>query len=308
MATVLLSGASGFIGKRLQRHLTTLGHRIATLSRASVIGPDVVRWDPEAGEIDAAAMRRVHPDMVINLAGEPIAQRWTPARRRRIRSSRVNGTTALARAIAALPDKPSVFVSGSAIGYYGMDRGDQVLDEDADAGTDYLGDVAKAWELATAPAADAGIRVALIRTGIVLGREGGVLQRMVPPFRFGVGGRLASGHQWMSWISAADEVGAIDFITRTTSIRGPVNLVAPQPARNIDFTRALARAVRRPAVLPLPAFVLRLIFGEMANATLLANQRVLPKKLAGAGYVFRHPELDTALRAELTRSGGRDDR
>ena len=300
MPTYLLSGASGFIGSALTESLRRDGHRVARLGRGAVD----VRWSPERGDVDAEALARLAPDVVINLAGEPIAQRWSADRKRRIRDSRVKGTQALAHALAAIPRKPSAIVSGSAIGYYGADRGDELLTEDSAPGDDFLADVARAWEGATLTASNAGIRVAHIRTGIVCGREGGVLAKMLPPFQAGVGGPLGSGRQWMSWISLTDTVRAIRFVAETAAARGAFNLVAPTPERNADFAHALGRVLNRPAVVPAPTFVLTAMFGEMARATILANQRVAPKRLAGAGFEFRHPRLEDALREELRRSAG----
>jgi hypothetical protein len=285
------------------------GHRVVRLTRkhsepaAGVT--DAVAWDPEAGTVDRAQLGHARPDVVINLAGEPIAQRWTSQRRRRIRDSRVKGTTALATALGGLANKPSVFISGSAIGYYGAHRGDDVLDEESAPGTDFLAQTAREWEQATAPAAAAGIRVVTSRTGLVIGKDGGVLARMLPPFKLGVGGRLGSGRQWMSWIALDDIVRAFRFFADTSTVRGPVNLVAPEPVRNEDFTKALARALRRPAVFPVPSVALELLFGTMADNTILASQRVVSTRLAGAGFEFRHPRLDDALQFELTRSADR---
>ena len=305
MSTVLLSGASGFIGAQLAQSLTADGHRVVRLARTegrSAPGvTDAVLWDPEAGTIDREALARARPNAVVNLAGEPIAQRWTRRRRQQIRDSRVNGTRALALAIAALPEKPAVLVSGSAMGYYGAHRGDELLNEESAPGSDFLARTAQEWEQATAPASDAGIRVVLSRTGLVLGTEGGALQRMLPPFRLGVGGRLGSGRKWMSWIALDDTVRALRFLIDSPSTRGPVNLVAPEPVRNAEFTATLARALGRPAILPVPAVALELLFGRMADNTILASQRVTPKRLADAGFEFRHPRLHEALRAELTR-------
>ena len=271
------------------------------LTRQQRESPEAVTWDASAGRIDNAALARVAPDIVINLAGEPIAQRWTKERMRHIRDSRVNGTRALASAIAALPNRPGAFVSGSAIGYYGAHRGDELLDETSSAGKDYLAETAREWEQSVAPAADAGIRTAVIRTGLVLGRDGGALQRMLPRFLLGAGGRLGSGKQWMSWISLEDTVRGIRFLAETPSVSGPANLVAPQPVQNSEFTDTLAAVLHRPAIVPVPEFALKLAFGRMAEDTILASQRVLPKKLAGAGFEFRHPRLDEALRFELRR-------
>ena len=301
MANYLISGASGFVGSHLTRTLEADGHRVIRLTRRSPAGSSDIRWDPESGSIDQAAVAAARPDVVINLAGEPIAQRWTGDRMRRIRDSRVKGTSALARAIAALPSKPRAFVSGSAIGYYGAQRGDEPLDENSEAGKDWLAEVAAEWERSAAPAADAGIRSALSRTGIVLGREGGALQRMLPPFQLGAGGRIGSGRQWMSWISLEDIARGIRFLAETEGVSGPVNLVAPQPVQNSEFAHTLGGVLHRPALVPVPALALRLAFGRMADDTILASQRVLPKKIAGAGFEFRHPRLEEALRFELRR-------
>ena len=268
----------------------------------------MVLWAPEAGWVDRKALARLRPDAVINLAGEPIAKRWTARRRRSIRESRVRGTTVLCETLATLSPKPKILVSGSAVGYYGARRGEELLDESSAPGADFLAKTAREWEAATASAVSAGIRVVLGRTGIVIGRGGGVLAQMLLPFRLGIGGRLGSGRQWMSWIALDDVVRAIRFLVDSDTMKGPVNLVAPEPARNEDFTRALARALGRPAILPLPAFALELLFGTMADNTILASQRVAPKRLAGAGFEFRHPRLEEALRFELRRSGDPDDR
>lgn len=300
-----MSGASGFIGSRLARALSADGHRVVRLSRSrnpsASTSNDSVGWDPEAGHLDSEALAAARPDVVVNLAGEPIAQRWTPKSRQRIRDSRVNGTAALARAIVLLPERPTVLVSGSAMGYYGAHRGDEVLNEESAPGSDFLARTSMDWEQATAPAADAGVRVVLSRTGLVLGKDGGALERMLPPFRFGIGGRLGSGRQWMSWIALEDMVRALRFLIDSPVMRGAVNVVAPEPARNAEFTQSLARVLQRPAVLPVPSAALRLLFGTMADNTVLASQRLVPKRLAGAGFEFRHPHLEAALRFELTR-------
>jgi uncharacterized protein len=305
VSTVLLSGASGFIGSQLSKSLSADGHRVVRLarpeSRSTPAVSDIVRWDPEAGYIDRDALARLQPDAVVNLAGESIAKRWTATRRRRIRESRVRGTTILAEALAALRSKPSVFLSGSAMGYYGAHRGDELLEEHSAPGSDFLAQTARDWERATEAASQAGIRVVLSRTGIVLGMGGGALDQMLLPFRLGVGGRLGSGRQWMSWIALDDVVRALRFLVDTPAVRGPVNLVAPEPVRNAEFTKVLGRVLGRPAMLPVPAFALELLFGTMADHTILASQRLSPKKLAGAGFEFRHPRLEEALRFELRR-------
>lgn len=301
MSTILLSGASGFIGSRLAQSFASDGHRIVPLVRGRPSSDHTVAWDPEKGSIDREALARARPDVVINLAGEPIARRWTPARRHRIRESRVRGTEALADALAGSPMKPKVFLSGSAVGYYGAHRGDETVDETSAPGPDFLAQTARDWERGTERAGSAGIRVVVLRTGLVLSRSGGVLARMLLPFRLGVGGRLGSGRQWMSWIAMDDIVAAIRFLVDTPTMNGPVNLVAPEPARNVEFTKTLAHVLRRPAVFPVPAILLELLFGTMADNTILASQRVIPKRLAGAGFQFRHPRLEDALRFALTR-------
>jgi uncharacterized protein (TIGR01777 family) len=309
VSTILLGGASGFIGSRLARSLAADGHRVVRLSRGHrAAAGESVRWNPEAGHVDREQLARVRPDAVINLAGEPIAQRWTSSRRRQIRDSRIRGTTALAEAAAGLPEKPSVFVGGSAIGYYGAHRDDETLDEDSSAGDDFLARTAVDWERATAPATSAGIRVALARTGLVVGQDGGFLERMLLPFRLGLGGRIGSGKQWMSWVAMDDMVRALRFLIDSPQVRGPVNLVAPNPVRNEEFTKTLGRVLGRPTVIPVPKVGLELMFGEMADNTILASQRVIPKRLAGARLEFRHPRLESALRAELRRSTGPADR
>lgn len=302
MSTILLSGASGFIGSRLAASFTSDGHRVVPLTHQAGV-PGAVTWNAEAGQVDATALARVRPDIVVNLAGEPIAQRWTPSRRRRIRESRVRGTAALSEALTRLSPRPAVLISGSAIGYYGAHRGDELLDEDSAAGSDFLAETAVAWERATDVAASAGggIRVALLRTGIVLGDGGGVLARMLPPFRLGLGGRLGDGRQWMSWIAMDDLVRAIRFLVDSPSVRGAFNVVAPEPVRNAEFTSVLGRVLRRPALFPVPRVALEVVFGTMADDTILASQRASPKRLAGAGFEFRHPRLEEALRFELGR-------
>ena len=298
MTTILLAGASGFIGGALERSLVADGHHVERLSRGDAGG---VRWDPGRGEIDAGALATLAPDLVINLAGEPIAQRWSEPRKRAIYDSRINGTRALATAVAALTVKPRVFVGGSAIGYYGANRGDELLSERSAVGEDFLARTARDWEVAATPAADAGIRTIALRTGIVCGRDGGALAKLLPPFQAGVGGPLGDGQQWMSWISLTDTVRAIRFLIDTAGASGPFNLVGPEPVRNAAFAATLGAALHRPALMPTPRFALQLLFGEMAEHTILASQRVLPEKLTGAGFEFRHPRLKEALAFELRR-------
>lgn len=294
-ASVAITGASGFIGSALTEALAAAGTRVIRLVRRPAHGPDEVSWDPAKGTIDAAGLEGV--DAVVHLAGAEIAVRWTDRRKSLIRDSRVGGTRLLAGALAKLDRPPHVLVSGSAIGYYG-NRGDERLTEQSQPGSDFLADTAVEWEAATGPAAGAGIRVVLNRTGLVIG-PGGLLERMLPPFRLGLGGKLGSGDQWMSWISLHDLVAAIRFAIDDAELRGPVNAVAPEPVTNAELTRTLARVLRRPAIFPVPPIALRAVFGEMADAMILASQRVAPERLLDSGFDFRHRRLEDALRATL---------
>lgn len=294
---IAITGASGFIGTALRRSLEADGHTVVSISR-SAGGPGTVRWDPAAGQLDAGALEGL--DGVVHLAGEGIAdKRWTPSRKAAILESRRQGTTLLADTLASLSEKPPVLVSGSAIGFYG-DRGDEVLTEQSGPGADYLAQICLAWEAATAAASDAGIRVAHVRTGIVLG-AGGVLGKMLPLFKLGIGGRLGTGDQWMSWIAIDDEVAAIRFLL-DHDVSGPVNLTAPNPVTNRDFTKALGAAVHRPAVVPVPKFGPKLLLGkELADLLLFGSQRILPEVLTDAGFEFRYPDLESALRNFLAK-------
>lgn len=294
---IVLTGGTGFIGRRLVRRLTEEGHALHLLVRPgrTGIGPSVECsvWDVLAGEPPAAAFAEA--DAVIHLAGEPVAQRWTPETKRRIRDSRVAATQRLVAAFAGLSQRPGVLVSASAIGYYGS-RGDEILTEDSAPGQGFLPEVCVARERAAAGAEPHGLRVVRLRIGIVLGPEGGALARMLPPFRLGAGGRLGAGTQWMSWIHVEDLVDLIRLALNSDNLRGPVNAVAPNPVRNTEFTETLARILRRPALVPAPALALRLLFGEMAEEVLLASQRVLPRAAEAVGFAFRYPELGAALR------------
>src|SRR5215213_9019774 len=296
---VAISGASGLIGHALVERLRANRRRVRRLVRSPrPESPDDIVWDPMHGVLAPHALEGA--EAVIHLAGEPIAQRWTSARRRAIRESRVRGTELLARAIAALERKPGVLLSGSAVGYYG-DRGDEAVSEESPPGTDYLSGVAKEWKSATGAAADAGVRVVLLRSGIVLNPNGGALEKLLPPFRLGVGGPLGSGRQWMSWIALDDHLRAMEHALATTGLHGPVNFVAPNPVTNAEFAATLGRVLGRPALVPVPSFALELLYGEMARATLLAGQRVFPKALLRTGFHFAHPTLEQALRFELAR-------
>lgn len=296
---VVVTGATGFIGTALVARLRAAGARVRRVTRGGDgRDPDDIVWDPmrdvlPARELDGA-------DAVVNLAGAPIARRWTASRKRAIRESRRRGTELLARTLATLERKPRVLVSGSAVGYYG-DRGDESLDETSAPGTDFLAQVAREWEEATAPAREAGVRVVLTRTGIVLGAHAGALEQLMLPFRFGVGGRIGSGRQWMSWIALDDELGAIEHALATDGLHGPANLVSPNPVTNTEFAATLGRVLGRPAAIPAPAFAVEMAFGEMARTTILAGQRAYPGALLRTGFHFRHPTLEQALRFELAR-------
>lgn len=295
--TIVVSGATGLIGSALVKSLRARGHRVRRLLRtARERTADDVVWDSSTGPVPPEAL--ADADAVVNLAGEPVAHRWTSERKHAIRESRVRSTAMLAQAIASSSRKPSVFLSGSAVGYYG-DGGDALLDESSDPGSDFLARVCVEWEAAAAPAADAGVRVVLLRTGIVMSPRGGALAKLLPIFRLGGGGPLGSGRQWMSWIGLTDHVRAVEHALVTDSIRGPANLVAPNPVTNAELAATLGRVLARPALVPVPAFALELLYGEMARATLLAGQRVLPKALSAAAFEFSQPTLEAALRAEL---------
>ncbi len=297
---VLISGSSGLIGTALTSHLRTQGHQVVPLVRRSAAAGEV-RWDPAAGTIDSDALRRVGVDGVVHLAGAGIGdKRWSAEYRREILESRTVTTDLLSRSLAALPTPPRVMVSGSAIGWYG-DRGDEVLDETSAGSTGFLPEVCQAWEAATAPAEAAGIRVAHVRTGIVLSPDGGALRKLLPLFRLGLGGHFGNGRQWQSWISITDEVRAIEHLL-TTDVQGAVNLTAPQPVDNRAFTKVLAHVLHRPAILPIPSFGPKLLLGaDLADALLFTGQRVQPTRLLASGFEFRHATLDAALRAVLNK-------
>ena len=288
---ILMSGASGMLGSAIARALEADGAVISRLVRGGEPASTArIPWEPGKPLTLTSSF-----DAVIHLAGETVMGRWTAAKKARIRDSRVLGTRALAEAVARLETNPQVFLAASAIGYYG-DRGDEILREDSPSGNGFLAEVCREWEAASNAAELAGIRVVHLRTGVVLGKQGGALGQMLLPFRMGVGGRLGSGRQWMSWIHIDDIVGSVRHILGNAATRGPVNLVAPNPVTNAEFTRTLGRTLSRPAVLPVPAFALRLAFGEMADETLLASQRVEPGKLIANEYEFRFRNLEPALR------------
>jgi uncharacterized protein (TIGR01777 family) len=297
---ITISGASGFIGRRLLKSLAKAGHSLHVLSRHAgtnlPAGVRISTWDPLKGPPPAESLREA--DAIIHLAGEPVAQRWTAQAKRRIRESRVAGTRNLVEALVTLTQRPEALICAAAIGYYGS-RGDEVLTESSAPGSGFLPEVCVAWEREAQAAEALGVRVVRVRMGLVLDAGGGALQRMLPPFRMGVGGRLGNGRQWMSWIHLEDLAALFQFAVES-QVRGPLNGVAPNPVTNSDFTRELARALGRPAVFPVPGFALRLLFGEMADV-LLDSQRVAPGAPEAAGFRFRFPQLAQALAGLLGR-------
>ncbi|MFM8650440.1 MAG: TIGR01777 family oxidoreductase [Actinomycetota bacterium] len=297
--TIAVTGASGLIGTALAEHLTSRGDRVVRFSRSGGAGRDVIAWDPRSGTLEADKLRGV--DAVVHLAGAGIGdKRWTTDYKREILESRTKSTSLLATAMADLGDGPRVLLSGSAIGYYGESL-DSTFTESSPAGSGFLADVCEQWEAATAPAERAGIRVAHLRTGIVLSPRGGALKKLLPLFKLGAGGRMGSGRQWQSWISIDDEIGAIDHLL-SASVSGAVNLTAPRPVTQAEFTKTLAHVLRRPSLLPVPSFGPKLLLGsELADALLFTGQRVLPEVLGASGYQFRHHDLETALRSLLDR-------
>ena len=294
---IAVTGASGLIGAALLPALRGEGHEVVRLVRRTAHAVDEVTWDPAAGRLDPQALADV--DAVVHLAGAGVGdRRWTSSYRALVRDSRVDGTTTVARALAAAPRRPRVLLSGSAVGFYG-DTGDRAVDESAPSGDGFLAEVCRAWEASTAPAEEAGVRVAHLRTGVVLSRDGGALAKQLPVFRAGLGGQLGHGRQYVSWISVHDQVAAIRYLLTADDVRGPVNLTAPEPATNRDFGRALGAALRRPALARVPGVALRVALGGFAEEAVLAGQRVLPAVLQRAGYRFRHPGLPAALDAVL---------
>ena len=301
---ILVTGSTGLVGTALTQSFKNTEHTVCRLIRPGTAAESVsssegfdVSWDPETGHLGGAA---VGADAAVNLAGASIAEaRWNAQRKMMIRASRVSTTRSLVAALAKMAIRPRVLVSASAIGYYG-DRGDELLNEGSDPGSDFLSEIAKEWEGEALKAEALGIRVVCVRFGIILAKNGGALPKMVKPFKLGVGGKIGSGQQWMSWISLVDVVGILRLALEDGSVRGPINVVAPQPVRNADFTQALAKALHRPALFPVPAFALRLALGEMADALLLASQRVQSAQLEKAGYRFLYPNLPDALAAVLS--------
>ena len=300
---IAVTGSTGLVGSALVPYLRSRGHTVTRMLRSTPApGSGDIQWDPARGMLEADDLEGM--DAVIHLAGEPVAERWTPTNKAKIRDSRVRGTALLAEKIASLTRKPSVLLSGSAIGIYG-NRGDEWLDESsAVSSDDFLARVAQEWEAAAQPAARAGVRVVHPRLGIVLHPSGGALERLLTIFRLGAGGKVGSGHQYLSWIARDDTIAALLFLLKDEDIRGPVNVVAPNPETNAQFAKTLGHVIGRPSLASVPAIAVRLMLGaEMANATVLASQRVRPKALDEFGFRFRYPHLEEALRHEISKAG-----
>ncbi len=297
---ILVSGSHGLVGKALIKSLTTDSHEVLKLVRSSrAFGAPEIEWHPNQGQIDAQHLEGF--DVVVHLAGESIASgRWTDSKKRAIRESRVKGTTLLSEVLSHLSRPPSVFLCASAIGYYG-NRGDKLLTEQSAPGEDFLSSVCVEWENATKPATEKGIRTIHTRFGVILDPAGGALAQMLTPFRMGIGGRVGSGKQWMSWIALEDVVNGLKFLIADKPVHGPVNFVAPNPVTNAEFTKTLGRVLSRPTLFPVPAFGARLAFGELADALLLSSQRVEPGVLEDNGFLFSWPTLEPALRHLLIR-------
>lgn len=292
---ILITGASGLIGKALQRSFAGKGYEMLLASRSEAKDENHIQWNPDTGFADADLIRLEGLDAVVHLAGESIsALRWSDEKKKAIRDSRVFGTRSMIETFDKLERKPGTFISGAAIGYYG-DRGDEVMTESSPAGKTFLADISKEWEAESRRAEDLGIRTVLLRTGIVLSKDGGALATMVTPFKLGVGGVVGSGKQWMSWISLDDVVGIINFVLENESVRGAINVTAPNPVTNEEFTKTLGSVLYRPTFLPLPEFAVHMVFGEMGDALLLDSTRVVPKRLLDAGYEFQFTDVKAAL-------------
>ena len=295
---IVISGASGLIGSALVPALREAGHEVVRLVRHAPAGSDEIEWNPTTGSIDAAALARV--EAAVNLNGADIGRRWTAERRKEILASRVDSTRVLSTTLATLDPRPSVLVCAGGVGIYGYDRGDEILTEESRLGAGFLAEVGSAWEAATDSAREAGIRVVNFRQGLVLAGAGGVLARLRPFFRLGLGGRVGNGRQWWPWIAMDDLVAGYRFVL-DHGIAGPINLTSPNPVTNTQFTKALGNTLHRPTVFPVPAAGAKLVFGEMAQEALLGGQRALPPRLLDEGFTFRFPELPTALSHVLER-------
>ena len=295
---ILVSGSHGLIGKALTRSLTDDGHEVVPLVRGEdTFGSPAIAWDPEHGRLDAQHLEGIAA--VVHLAGESIASgRWTDEKKRAILESRTKGTSLLSETLARLQQPPAVFVSASAIGYYG-DRGDELLSETSAPGKNFLSDVCVKWEAAAKPAVEKGIRTVFARFGIILDAHGGALAKMLTPFRLGIGGKVGDGKQWMSWIALDDVVNGLKFVIEDQAARGPVNFVAPNPVTNAEFTKTLGRVLSKPTFLPMPAFAARLALGQMGDELLLSGQRVDPAVLEDKGFLYNWPTLEPALKHVL---------
>ena len=295
---IVVSGASGLIGTQLVAKLSQSGHEVVRLVRRSPKAGEI-QWNPKTGMLDASVLEGT--DAVIHLSGAGIGdKRWTAGYRKEILDSRTDTTALLAKTIASLSRKPSVFLSGSAIGIYGA-RNDEQLTEVSTHGTGFLAEVCEQWEAAAKPAVDAGVRTVYLRTGIVLSPKGGALKKLLPLFKLGVGGKFGNGKQWQSWISMDDEIGAIEFLL-TANVSGAVNLTAPNPVTNAEFTKVLASVLKRPAIVPVPTFAPKIVLGgELADVLLFTGQRVIPAALNASGYTFKHTTLESALRSLLSK-------
>jgi hypothetical protein len=290
---VLITGATGLVGTALQKSFTERGYDVLLASRSEPKSESNIQWSVEDGFAEAKKLEGL--EAVVHLAGESVnGLRWTDEKKKAIRDSRVLGTRNVVDAISKLKNKPKVFVAASAIGFYG-ERGDEELTESSNVGGTFLAEVAREWEAESRRAEDAGIRTVLLRTGIVLSKDGGALGTMLLPFKLGVGGVIGNGKQWMSWISLDDQIAAINFAIENETIRGAVNAVSPNPVTNEEFTKTLGDVLYRPTFIPLPEFAVSMLLGEMGDALLLASTRVLPKRLEDAGFEFKHPELKSAL-------------
>lgn len=299
---ILISGASGFIGSALKSSLELAGNEVYTLVRkpSDKASQKTIYWNLEKGELEPELIEGF--DAIINLAGENIAdERWTKNKKNAILNSRISATRLLFETVKKLKSPPKVLINASAIGYYG-DRGENWVDESSPPGKGFLAEVCKEWEAATYPHAELGSRVVLIRIGVVLDKSGGVLQKMAPPFQFGLGGRLGSGEQYLSWISLRDLIKIIEFAIQTPSVSGPVNAVGPNPVKNSEFTKALGKVLSRPTFLPLPAFMVKLVFGQMGEELMLASTRVRPEKLLKERFVFSDETIEAALKVIFTQN------
>jgi uncharacterized protein len=296
--TIAITGATGLIGTALGAYLRSGGHTVKRVVRRNPTGDDI-SWDPAAGTIEAEKLDGI--DAVVHLAGHGIGDgKWTEEHKRKVLDSRVQGTTLLAETLAGLSRKPYVFISGSAVGFYG-DRGAETLTEESSAGTGFLADVVERWEACTVAAENAGIRVVHLRTGIVMSTTGGALKQQLLPFKLGIGGKLGPGTQYLPWVSITDQVRAMEFVLNTPTLSGPVNVCAPNPVTNVQFTKALGKALHRPTLIPIPLAPLKILYGaEMVKEMLLSGNNVIPAKLTAAGFSFTHPTLDIALHAVLS--------